>query len=130
MSEQDNRLTIMAILPEIGPVGYATLVYKSHYPNFDNIPEIMDLNTIDKYCSKGAGKAMLDYMEKDVKDKGFRKIGIGVGFYANYGSAQRIYIKAGYIPDGKGAFYNGKPVVPYESYPIDDSLAIYMTKDL
>ena len=33
-------------------------------------------------------------------------VGIGVGLYPDYGSAQRLYIKRGYLPDGHGATYN------------------------
>lgn len=43
---------------------------------------------------------MLDGAEK----AGFKrsnKIGIGVGLYRDYGSAQRLYVKRGYTPDGK-----------------------------
>ena len=32
--------------------------------------------------------------------------------YADYGTAQRMYVKRGYIPDGRGIMYNNLPVVP------------------
>jgi len=130
LAEKNERLAIVATLPGVGAVGYATLVRKSHYPYFDGIPEIMDLNTIEKYRGQGVASAMLDYLENDAKECGYKTIGIGVGLYADYGPAQRLYIKRGYIPDGKGAVYDGKPVIAYDSYPIDDSLALYMTKKL
>ena len=38
--------------------------------------------------------------------------GIGFGLYADYGAAQRLYIKRGYIPDGRGAHYGTSPVFP------------------
>lgn len=38
-------------------------------------------------------------------------IGIGFGLYADYGTAQRMYIKRGFVPDGRGIMYNDMPVV-------------------
>ncbi len=33
---------------------------------------------------------------------------LGVGVHNGYGSAQRMYIKRGYIPDGTGVWYGEK----------------------
>ena len=44
---------------------------------------------------------LLEIAEKEVATKG-DIVGIGVGLYEDYGPAQRLYIKRGYIPDGKG----------------------------
>jgi hypothetical protein len=33
-------------------------------------------------------------------------VGIGVGLYLDYGVAQTMYVKRGYIPDGKGICKN------------------------
>jgi hypothetical protein len=61
-------------------------------------------------------------------------IGIGVGLYAGadggYGAAQRLYVKRGYIPDGKGVTYNHEPTIPGNSYPLDDSMVLWLTKRL
>ena len=55
-------------------------------------------------------------------------VGIGVGLYPDYGSAQRLYIKRGYIPDGRGATYNNESVVAGKAYPVDDDLLLWLTK--
>ncbi len=61
-------------------------------------------------------------------------VGIGVGLYAGedggYGSAQRLYVKRGYIPDGKGVTYNYHPTTPGKSYFLDDDLVLWFTKTL
>ncbi|MFN9943674.1 MAG: GNAT family N-acetyltransferase, partial [bacterium] len=91
--------------------GYITLKYQSGYPSFkaENIPEIMDLNVLPHYRKMGVGSLLLDCVEKEAAKKS-QIIGIGVGLYAGsdggYGAAQRLYIKRGYIPDGKGVTYN------------------------
>jgi hypothetical protein len=32
-------------------------------------------------------------------------VGLGVGLYPDYGTAQRMYVRRGYLPDGRGVIY-------------------------
>lgn len=115
--------------------GYVTLKWQSQYPSFkaQNIPEIMDLNVLPTFRKMGIGSLLLDTAEKVALTKS-EIIGIGVGLYAGaddgYGSAQRLYVKRGYIPDGKGITYNYEPTIPGNSYPLDDDLVLWFTKRL
>lgn len=114
--------------------GYITLKWQSGYPSFkeQNIPEIMDLNVLPSFRKMGIGSLLLDCAEKEAAKS--QIIGIGVGLYAGadggYGAAQRLYIKRGYIPDGKGVTYNYEPTIPGNSYPLDDDLVLWFTKKL
>ena len=47
---------------------------------------------------------------------------------AGYGSAQKLYVKRGYIPDGKGVTYNDVEIIPVQSYPVDDTMILCLTK--
>ena len=115
--------------------GYVTLKWQSGYASFkaENIPEIMDLNVLPHYRKMGIGSLLLDCVEKEAATKS-QIIGIGVGLYegsdGGYGAAQRLYIKRGYIPDGKGVTYNYEPTIPGNSYPLDDDLVLWFTKKL
>ena len=115
--------------------GYITLKWTSSYPFFkeQNFPEIMDLNVLPVYRKMGIGSLLLDCAEKEAATKS-QIIGIGVGLYAGedggYGSAQRLYVKRGYIPDGKGVTYNYQPTIPGNSYLLDDELVLWFTKKL
>ena len=115
--------------------GYITLKWQSGYPSFkeQNIPEIMDLNVLPSFRKMGIGSLLLDAAEKEAATRS-DTIGIGVGLYAGadggYGAAQRLYVKRGYIPDGKGVTYNYEPMVPGNSYPLDDDLVLWFTKRL
>jgi hypothetical protein len=56
--------------------------------------------------------------------------GIGVGLYAAYGSAQRMYARRGYMPDGRGVVYDGVPVAAGTTVHVDDDLVLMMTRHL
>lgn len=55
---------------------------------------------------------------------------LGVGLHAGYGSAQRMYVKRGYIFDGSGVWYGKSVCIPYAEYANDDDLVLYMSKML
>ncbi len=115
--------------------GYVSLKWQSQYSSFkaQSIPEIMDLKVLPSFRKMGIGSLLLDCAEKEAATKS-QIIGIGVGLYAGadggYGAAQRLYVKRGYIPDGKGVTYNYEPTIPGNSYPLDDDLVLWFTKKL
>ena len=41
-----------------------------------------------------------------------------------------LYVHLEYVPDGHGITYKYQPVVPGDSYPVDDDLVIWLKKDL
>lgn len=57
-------------------------------------------------------------------------VGLGVGLYGDYGAAQRIYVRRGYLPDGRGVMYNNQPVAPGSMMSIDDNATLMFTLDL
>ena len=50
--------------------------------------------------------------------------------HSGYGSAQRMYVKRGYLPDGSGIWYGEKVCEPYSECRNDDDLALYLSKAL
>ncbi len=52
------------------------------------------------------------------------------GLYDDYGSAQRLYVRRGYLPDGRGVMYDYEPVRPGGSIRLDDDAILMMTKPL
>ena len=122
---------LLFALQESTWLGHCKIVWQSAYPGFrqNSIPEIQDLNVRPDYRRKGVGSALLEEAEKHIAQRADRA-GIGFGLYADYGAAQRLYIKRGYIPDGRGAHYGTSPVFPGETYAIDDGLVLYLVKQL
>ena len=113
-------------------IGYGSLLKYSEYPRFKDagIPEIHDVWIRSDMRNQGHGTKLVEHLEKIAKDEGYSRIGIGVGLYSDYGQAQKLYCQMGYLPDGNGITYNNQPVVPGNSYPVDDDLVFWLTKPL
>ena len=83
---------------------------------------------------RGVGTALMDAAEARVAQRGRRVVGIGVGLYGGdgygYGSAQRMYAKRGYVPDGAGMVIDGVRVEPGTNVYLDDSPLLMFTKHL
>lgn len=111
--------------------GYVTLLHHSHHREFAelNIPEVADFNVLPPFRNRGIGTALMDAIEAEA-GKIAPSVGIAVGMTADYGSAQRMYVKRGYIPTGAGLFADGSPVTYGTSVTVDDGLLLTFTKKL
>ncbi|CAM4092264.1 GNAT family N-acetyltransferase [Paenibacillus alkaliterrae] len=123
-----ERITLLAFY-QGGFAGSLHLLSASDYPYFyqNGIPEINDFNVIPPLRKLGIGNALMDAVEQLAFEK-YGIVGIGVGLYDSYGSAQRLYAKRGYIPDGRGVMYRLEPVIPGSEVPADDDLNLFFTK--
>ncbi|MEO3946604.1 GNAT family N-acetyltransferase [Gorillibacterium sp. CAU 1737] len=122
------RITWVAVEDD-QPVGAVHLLVNSHYVGFseEEIPEINDFNVIPPFRKRGIGHALMDAAEQFAIPR-YGAVGIGVGLFGSYGSAQRLYAKRGYIPDGKGIAYRGESVEQGSTVKVDHDLALYLTK--
>lgn len=111
--------------------GYTTLLINTSYGPFANkdIPEIVDFNVFIECREKGIGNKILDVAEKVAAEK-CDMVSLGVGLHHGYGSAQRIYVKRGYIPDGSGVWYKNRQLEQYCDCCNDDDLILYLSKSL
>lgn len=112
-------------------VGYLTICWISSYEPFRKakIPEIVDFNVLPEFRRQGIGTQLMDRAESEIA-KTSPIAGIGVGLTPDYGAAQRLYILRGYVPDGRGLWYRGHHPKHGEEITVDDSLALYLTKEL
>ena len=112
------------------PVGYVNLYFRA-YPPMDryNCPEIVDFGVLEKYRRKGIGTALMDAAEALASER-CDMVCLGVGLHYGYGSAQRMYVKRGYIPDGTGVWWKGELLEQYAPCENDDELNIFFTKKL
>lgn len=92
-------------------------------------PEIVDFGVLAKYRGRGIGGKLMDVAEKVAA--GFSDtVYLGVGLHAGYGSAQRLYVKRGYVPDGSGVWFRDSVCKPYADCCNDDDLVLYLSKKL
>jgi GNAT superfamily N-acetyltransferase len=113
------------------PAGYVTLLRRTTYPPLadDGVPEVADLNVLPAFRRRGIASRLLDVAEADAALVS-PIVAIGVGLHAGYNAAQRLYVKRGYVPDGRGVTYGDRFVGEYETVTMDDSLILHLTKDL
>ncbi len=121
-----------------------TAVYKGHPAGYINVyitgqggafsgkgwPEIVDFGVLEKDQRKGIGSKLMDVAEQ-IAGQYADTVWLGVGLHNGYGSAQRMYVKRGYIPDGTGVWYQGKPCEQYATkIANDDDLVLFLSKQL
>jgi GNAT superfamily N-acetyltransferase len=125
-----RRVTLIALVDH-GFAGYVNVEWDSPYAPFRaaGIPEITDFNVLPSFQRRGIGSALLTAAESLAATRA-DTVGIGVGMTADYGAAQRLYARRGYIPDGLGLHVDGRPVAHGQSVAVDDSLVLSFTKRL
>jgi len=111
--------------------GYINLYLNAEDGPFggQGLPEIVDFGVLEKYRCRGIGSALMDIAECIAK-RFSDSVYLAVGLHQGYGSAQRMYVKRGYIPDGTGVWFQGAVCPPYGRCMNDDDLVLYMRKEL
>lgn len=91
------------------------------------LPEIVDFGVLEKYRKRGIGNKLMDAAE-EIAAGYADAVTLCVGLHSGYGSAQRMYAKRGYLPDGSGAWYRDAVCPPHAECRNDDELVLYMSK--
>jgi len=123
------RVTLVALAEE-EPVGYGSLLRQSAYRPFSEarIPEINDLAVARAHRRRGIGRSLIFALERCAVDWGCREVGLGVGLYADYGAAQRLYVRLGYVPDGAGITHDNRPIPAGVTFRLDDEAVLWLTR--
>ena len=129
--EKEGRCIIFVAEANGVGAGYVSLYHQPACGPFagQQIPEIVDFNVLQKFQRQGIGSRLMDACE-EAASRVCDRVCLGVGLHAGYGSAQRMYVKRGYIPDGSGVWYGDHVCEPYTACVNDDDLVLYMSKDL
>ena len=111
--------------------GFLTIRWHSDYPGFrdQNIPLIHQLEVFPPFQRRGIASQLMERAERLIATRA-RQAGIVFGLFDAYGPAQRLYVKQGYVPDGRGACQAQRPLKLGEAVTIDHDLIIWMTKEL
>lgn len=112
------------------PAGYVSVYSNCEHGAFaGRLPMIVDFAVLEKFRRRGVGGKLMDVAE-EIAERFADEVGLGVGLNSGYGSAQRMYVKRGYVPDGSGVWYRDKVCGEYESCCNDDDLVLYLSKKL
>lgn len=132
LKDQADGKSVALVAEYMGNVaGYINVYPKSGNGPFANqgYPEIVDFGVLEKYRNNGIGSKLMDIAEKVASDYS-DIVYLGVGLHSGYGSAQRMYVKRGYIPDGSGVWFCDKVCPQYADCRNDDDLVLYLSKVL
>lgn len=123
---------VLVAMEENHAAAYGSILWQSGYPAFaaQRIPELQDLVTAKASRHRGIATTLIAHIEAHARATGHKQIGLGVGLYADYGPAQRLYSANGYALDGRGATYRNDYAAPGASVRMDDDLVLWMTKTL
>lgn len=129
--QNDLERIVLVAQNSQNPVAYLTIVPNAKIGPFANkqLPEIKDFNVLPKFRRQGIGNRLMECAENIAKENN-KYITLAIGMYRDYGSAQRMYVKRGYIPDGSGLWHGEKNLDPYEKCCNDDDLNLYFIKQL
>lgn len=111
--------------------GYINVYPDSTWGAFAHMgyPEIVDFGVLEKYRNRGIGSKLMDIAEQ-IAARFSDIVYLGVGLHSGYGSAQRMYVKRGYIPDGSGVWYKDTVCGQYADCCNDDDLVLYFSKSV
>jgi len=133
VADQSAERRVVLIAEEQRSVlAYGTLLWESRYASFRTagVVDINNLVVAQHARRRGIATAMIGTFEQHARQRGCKIIGLGVGLYADYGPAQRLYVKLGYRPDGKGITYADEPVPVGQTVRLDDRLVLWFMKPL
>ena len=113
-------------------IGYVAIVWESDYDGFRSrgIPLVHQVAVAGPFLRQGVATLLMDAAEQLARDRGIATLGITVGLFDQYGPAQRLSGRRGYIPDGRGACRGQRPLSKGMQVTMDDDLLIWLTKDL
>jgi len=131
METMRGERVVLVAEDEAGLAGYVTIVWASDYAPFreSGISEIVDFNVLLRCRRRGIGSALLDEAERRIAERS-PVAGIGVGLTSDYGAAHILYVRRGYIPDGRGLWQAGRTLQYGDSAIVNDDLALYFTRAL
>ena len=126
-----GKCVTMTALWQDRPAGYISVYWNPETGPFAGmgIPEIVDFNVIARLRRRGIGARMMDAAEA-LAATCCDRVCIGVGLHSGYGSAQRMYVRRGYMPDGSGVWYRDQNLPEGAPCMNDDDLVLYLSKSL
>jgi GNAT superfamily N-acetyltransferase len=128
---EPNGISMLAT-SGLDPVGYAAIVWESNYEGFRSrgTPLLHQIVVGERWRRRGIATLLMDAAEGLLVARGISELGVTVGLFDEYGPAQRMYAKRGYVPDGRGVCKDQRPLSEGEQISLDHAVMLWLTKDL
>jgi GNAT superfamily N-acetyltransferase len=112
-------------------VGIVTIRWHPRYPlvRERGIPLIQNVEIRYEDRGRGLGDQMLARAEEEIARRS-PIAGLVVGISQDYGPAQRLYAKRGFVPDGRGVCRQFTPLKHGEQVTVDHDLLLWLFKDV
>jgi ribosomal protein S18 acetylase RimI-like enzyme len=130
--EHENAASTTILGYEAGRlVGIVTIRWNCRYPLFRQrgIPLIQNIEIRYEDRGRGLGDQMLERAEEEIACRA-PVAGLVVGISEDYGPAQRLYAKRGFIPDGRGVCREFTPLKNGDQVIVGHHLLIWLLKDV
>lgn len=132
MTDQRNGECISLLAVYHGMIaGYVFLYHQCKWGGLggQGIPGIVDLIVFEPYRRHGIAGKLMEEAEKLAAEQSDR-VYLDVCLSSAYGMAQRLYFRRGYIPDGKGVYYQEKVCPKNAPCKNDNELTLCLVKKL
>lgn len=112
-------------------IGIVTIRWYSNYPPFreQQIPLIQNIEIRYEDRGRGLGNQMLERAEQEIAWRS-ALAGLCVGIFADYGPAQRLYARRGFVPDGRGVCHGHTPLQHGQQITVEHDLLLWLVKDV
>lgn len=129
--QNNGECTALLAIYEGEIAGYVFVYFNCRWGALknQNLPGIVDLIVFEKYRRCGIATKLMNEAEIIAKKHGVN-VYLDVCLNSSYGAAQIFYIKRGYVPDGKGVYYEEKVCPESMKCVNDDELTICLVKEL
>lgn len=130
-NQEKGDCSILLALADGNIAGHVFLYYRCRWGSMKNqgLPCVVDLFVFEPYRRAGIATLLMNACE-DIARKYSNRLYLDVGLNSDYGPAQQMYIRRGYLPDGKGAYYK-QEICPVDAECCNsDELTLCMIKQL
>ena len=127
----ENDTSFIIAYEDDAPVAIVTIRWNPHYPPFKEagIPLIQNLEVKWELRGMGYGNRVMEAIEQHIAKRA-DKAGICVALFDDYGPAQRLYVRRGFVPDGRGACHRFTPLKQGQTITLNGDHLIWLVKDV
>ncbi len=129
--QRNGECTALLAIYDSMIAGYVFLYHRCKWGGMggQGYPGIVDLFVLPAYRNQGIASKLMDVAE-NIASEYHHSVYLDVCLDRSYGAAQRLYMKRGYLPDGKGVYYKEQVCPQGAACKNDDELTLCLVKRL